>query len=103
MFLITGSDSHDDEDDDSDDDKNDDEHYKAQDDVDGSDDEAPESVGFSDSRTTVLAQLRSAIKQVDDEKQKLKDKRKKKQVMFKEQKVKMFAKYERKTEFKHTF
>ncbi|XP_045161695.2 nucleolin-like [Mercenaria mercenaria] len=53
-----------------------------------SDDEAPDDVGFHDSRQSVLSQLRSAMRQVDAEKQKKKSKRKQLDTQFKEQKAK---------------
>ncbi|XP_060591717.1 uncharacterized protein LOC132746548 [Ruditapes philippinarum] len=53
-----------------------------------SDDEGPEDIGFHDSRQSVLTQLRSAMRQVDAEKQKKKSKRKMLDAQFKEQKAK---------------
>lgn len=57
-----------------------------------SDDEAPESVGFHDSKKAVLAQFRSAMKQIDEEREKKKEHRQKLEQQFKEQKAKKLEK-----------
>jgi len=53
-----------------------------------SDSEAePEAVTFKDSRKTVLDRVRTAIRQIEHDRQQLKAKRKKKDTVYKEQKV----------------
>lgn len=56
--------------------------------IEDSDDEAPDDVGFHESRESVLTQLRSALRQVDADKQKKKNKRKLLDAQFREQKAK---------------
>ncbi|KAL4221301.1 hypothetical protein ACF0H5_019564 [Mactra antiquata] len=86
-----------DEDSDQDDDASDDEKELEQeededdilhDTANSSDDEAPDDVGFHESRQSVLSQLKSALKQVDVEKQRKKEKRKMIDEHFKQQKLK---------------
>jgi len=53
-----------------------------------SDSEAePEAVTFKDSRKNVLDRVRTAIRQIERDRQQLKAKRQKKDMMYKEQKV----------------
>ena len=52
-----------------------------------SEDEAPDDIGFHDSKKSVLAQLKTAIRQVDASKARRKVLRKKMDAQYKEQKV----------------
>ena len=50
-------------------------------------DSAPEDIDFKVSRETTLSRVRKTMKQIEDERQKKKLKRKKQDKLFKEQKV----------------
>ena len=57
------------------------------------DDEAPDDIGFTDSKKSIMTQLRSAMQQVDADKRKKKEQRRKLDAQFKEQRVTLSAIY----------